>query len=95
MQEIVLKLVCLLISICALAVAAVIVLGGMPAIQGLDALFLVSVCLVVALLFGWIPAPWLLRLPVWERLKRKRRAETADDAARRATAGGTQPQERT
>jgi hypothetical protein len=94
MQEIILNVVCLFISLFALGVAVWAVVRGTLATQGVDALFMLAVCLVVALLFGWMPAQWLRRSRLRDLLKRKKNSAAADDSARRATAGATQPQER-
>ena len=94
MEEMILNLVCLFVSVFALGVAVWALLSGMLAAEGVDALFLLAVCLVVAVLFGWTPVQWLRRSRLREMLKRKKKTTAADDSARRVTAGATQPQER-
>ena len=97
MQEIILNLVCLFVSLFALGVAVWALVRGTLATEGVDALFLMAVCLVVAVLLGWIPAQWLRRSRLRELLKRKKNPAAADgdSSTRRAAAGATQPQERT
>ncbi len=92
MQEIVLNVFCLFVALFALAAAVWAVVRGMLATEGVDALFLVAVCLIVAALFGWTPVQWLRRSRLREFLRRKKQAAAADDGARRATARA--PQER-
>ncbi len=92
MEEMILNLVCLFVSVFALGVAVWALFSGM--LEGVDALFLMAVCLVVAVLFGWTPVQWLRRTRLRELLTRKKKAAAPDDSAKRATARAPQPQER-
>lgn len=92
MEEMILNLVCLFVSVFALGVAVWALFSGM--LEGVDALFLMAVCLVMAALFGWTPAQRLRQSRLREPLRRKERTAAADDGARPAAARATQPQER-
>ena len=91
----ILNLVCLFVALFALGVAVWALASGMLANEGVDALFLLAVCLVVAVLFGWTPVQWLRRSRLRELLKRKKNTTTAGDTVKQATAPAAQPQERT
>ncbi len=90
MQEKILNVFCLFVALSALGAAVWAVARGILATEGVDALFLVAVCLVVAVLFGWTPIQWLRRSELLQRRKQTK----AEDGARRATAGAAQPRER-
>ena len=55
-QEIILNVFCAICGLAALGVAAAAVISGQIAAEGIDGLFLVMVCLLIALLFFGDPA---------------------------------------
>lgn len=73
--EIVANALCLTVALGALAVAAWVVATGMPAREGLDAIFLIVVALAFAAFFGVMPARAFRRW--WSS---RRRAQAKEEA---------------
>ena len=71
--------VCTLASLAGLAAAAWVLLTGRIALEGLDALFLLLVALLFALMFGLIPAQALRRAGWKELLRRPARKEVKSE----------------
>jgi len=88
-QQIVVDIVCSIIAFVALAAAVLAVATGQLETQGVDALFLIAFCLLVAGLFSWIPLLALRKAGLGR--KRNMQAGETRAAAPVATAG---PRER-
>ncbi len=78
-EPILLPALCLLVVLVSLGVAVWTVVGGQIGEQGVDALFLLAVCLVVAATFSFIPIQAIRQglLKEWIVARRQRRSATA------------------
>lgn len=89
-QRIVISSICLLVCACGLAVSAWLIATGQIARQGIDALFLLAVALLVTFCFALIPAEQIRRgllREIREALQAKRAASRPVRAPSPQTAG--------
>lgn len=70
-ERAVMSLVCLLVALGALGIAAATVISGAVETQGLDAIFVILICLLAALAFSMMPAQAIRSGALRELLKRK------------------------
>lgn len=94
MQQIIVKIVCSIIVLVALAAAAWVVVTGQLKTEGVDALFLVTVCLLAAALFSWVPLRALREAGLGKLLKFKKRSAQTEDARKAIPAATAERQER-
>jgi hypothetical protein len=90
--QILVNVLCILIAAGALATAAWALISGQLGEQGIDGLFLVAVCLVIALIFSMIPLEAVRRGGWRNLLKRKKSAVNQEE---RGEVAAVASQERT
>jgi hypothetical protein len=78
--EIFTNALCLILTLGALGVAGWALLSGKVMEQGIDGLFLLTICLVIALLFSIIPLQAIRRSSLWHLLKQLRKRKPAQAA---------------
>lgn len=83
LEELILSAISLLVAIGALAVLGWALVTGQVREQGLDALFLIAVCLLIAFTFGAIPLRTLRKVGLKGLLKRSRPEEPKTAAVER------------
>ncbi len=84
-EGLVLSAICLLVALGALGVTAWTLVTKQVGEQGLDALFLIAVCLFIAVTFGSIPLRTFRRVGFRRHLKRSHASgEAADGESSRA-----------
>ena len=94
MQQLFVNVVCSAIVAVALAAVVWTAVSGQLEAQGLDAIFLIAVCLLVAVVFSWVPVRAVRQAgPGWLG-KFKKRNVPAGEAAKAAPVTTAEPRER-
>jgi uncharacterized membrane protein YfcA len=79
-EQIAVAALCLIIGVGALGAAAWALITGQIGRQGLDALFLILVCLLIAVMFLPFPVQ-LLRQGKWRELLKREKSKAAEETA--------------
>lgn len=81
-QEIILNALCVLIVLAALGATAWVVVTGQVMKEGIDSLFLISVCLLMAAIFAVIPLQSIRKGALQEILKARTKKPIAEPAVK-------------